>query len=148
MKENKLFKRLVIFAIAAFMCLGAISAVNAEIGTSTITAVTTEYTPGTTSVDLEFQLDCYSADYEYVVYVELDFPTGVTVNSAEDIGSLNWANPTGETGDGVMTTWGDPSLTYTYGYLYNEINNFKVNVDIDSGFTSPMVIDWFMSGDI
>jgi len=152
MKENKLYKRLVIFAIAVLLSLGAAGIVNSEIIGSHVTAITAQYTPGTTNVDLQFQTLVFSSDVEWVVYAELDFPTGVYVNYATDMVSgtytLDYANPTSEMGDGALVTWGDIAGSYTYGYLNNlAVADFTVNVDIDGGFSGDMDLNWFLEGD-
>ena len=114
-----------------------------EITDCEITATTTEYTPETT-VDLEFHLDYYSSDYEYLDGAYLDFPAGVTVNSAVDIGYLTY---NGETGDGVQVTWGSITGHSGYGDQYADAD-FTVNVTISAAkFTGDMDIDWFINGD-
>ena len=56
-----------------------------EIEDSYIETVTVAYEPDTT-VDLEFNIYQISSDTEWLDGASLDFPTGVTVNSATDIG--------------------------------------------------------------
>ncbi len=144
MRKNKNLKKLVIFAIASLMCLGVLNIVDAEISGSEITAVTTGYTSGT-SATLEFFFDYESSDYEYIDGFYLDFPTGVTVTSAQSsVGGAPW---NGETGDGVLTSWGDLyGYCSGYGYFYSD-QTFTVDVDIDSGFSGDMDIFWEIFGD-
>ena len=143
MKMNINIKRLLIFAIAAFMCMGVASTVDADIVGSEIIANTPDYTPGT-SATLQFHFTYFSPDYEYIDGFYLDFPAGVTVTGAQaDVGTAPW---NGETGDGALTSWGSTTGHSGYGYFYTD-QDFTVDVDIDSGFSGDMVIDWFINGD-
>ena len=74
-----------------------------EIEDSYIETVTVAYEPDTT-VDLEFNIYQISSDTEWLDGASLDFPTGVTVNSATDIGDM-YCNS--QTGNGITLTWGD-----------------------------------------
>ncbi|HID25544.1 MAG TPA: hypothetical protein EYP23_03665, partial [Thermoplasmata archaeon] len=147
-ERGRLSERLVIFAIAASLFLGAATMVQADIGSSEITTYETGYVAGTTNVNLNFHISAQSPDWEYVWYAEMDFPPGVTVNSATDM--IDLAHPwrymywNGETGDGALTTWGERSY---WEYLYDSECDFIVNVDIDPGFSGDLVIDWYLEGD-
>ena len=100
------------------------------------------YTAGVT-MDLNFYLYYYAPDYEFLDGVGITFPTGVTVNSAGNCGSMLY---NGETGDGVQVTWGD----ITGGSQWGPVNSdqyFSVNVTIDPGFTGDIDMDWLIAGD-
>ncbi len=113
---------------------------------STISMVTSEFLAGTT-VDLVFEYEYVSPDGEWVDGVSLQFPAGVTVNSAttctEAGGELTY---NGETGDGTLSSWGDLAGGSGLGSLHTN-GNFSVNVTIADDFSGDMTLDWFIAGD-
>ena len=113
---------------------------------STISMVTSEFFAGTT-VDLVFEYEYVSPDVEWVDGVSLQFPAGVTVNSAttctEAGGELTY---NGETGDGALSSWGDLAGGSGWGSLHTN-GNFSVNVTIADDFSGDMTLDWFIAGD-
>ena len=139
MKRKLLLLMIVLFAISAAF------AQTRELLNSEITATTTNYLPGTT-VDLQFHLDWETTDVEWIDGFSLDFPMGVTVNSASDIPSSPITLYNGETGDGVLVTWGDIVGGSGLGSIRDDYD-FTVNVTIDPGFTGDMDIDWLIIGD-
>jgi hypothetical protein len=120
----------------------SVSLAFADITGSTITTSTTEILSNST-LDVNFSLVYYSDDYEFLDGVSLDFPTGVIVNSATDIGDLDYNQ---ETGDGVLISWG--SITNHSGFgSQNDDANFNVNITISSDFTTDLEIPFFINGD-
>ncbi len=73
-------RKLLLFVIILFTVNITFSETT-ELLNSEITATTTNFLPGTT-VDLQFHLDWVTTDYEWIDGISLDFPAGVTVNSA------------------------------------------------------------------
>ncbi len=140
MKRKLLLLMIVLFAISTTF------AQTRELLNSEITATTTNYLPGTT-VELQFHLDWESTDSEFIDGFSLDFPMGVNVNSASDILSIPITYYNGETGDGVLVTWGDIVGGSGFGPISTDYD-FTVNVTIDPSFTGNMDIDWFIAGDI
>jgi hypothetical protein len=116
-----------------------------EIANSYIEVLSLDYSPATT-VDLEFALYYDSSDEEWLDGASLDFPSGVTVNSAESIGEFSELAYNQETGDGITVTWGSVTGHSGYGAFYGSAN-FTVNVTISSEFLGDMVIGWFINGD-
>lgn len=108
-----------------------------SIAGSEITVTTSTYNAGST-VDFEFGYHFESGDMEWGKTVSLNFPTGITVNSATAIGALTYGS---ETGDGVLVNWGGT------GHQEGD-QTFTVNVSIDAGFTGDISIDWTMGGDV
>jgi len=114
-----------------------------EIVDSEITATSNGYYAGIT-MDLDFHLTYSSSDWDYLDGAYLDFPDGVTVNSADDIGNLSFNN---ETGNGVKVTWGDTTGYSGWGNQDSDAD-FSVNVSISTEkFSGDMDIDWFLIGD-
>ena len=105
-----------------------------------IHCVTNVYIP-IMPMDFLFYLYHNSPDNEPVYGVKIDFPPGLFVNSAHDIGSLSYNN---ETGDGVEISWG-----FDNGVVLSETGTqgFIVNVTIDESHTEPIELDWFIQGD-
>ena len=136
MKRKLLFLLIVLFAMTATF------AETTELLNSEITATTTNYLPGTT-VDLQFHLDWETTDVEWIDGISLDFPMGVTVNSASEIDGVIY---NGETGDGVLSTWGNMAGGSGFGPIRAD-DDFTVNVTIDPSFTGTMDIDWLIIGD-
>ncbi|MBW6516321.1 MAG: T9SS type A sorting domain-containing protein [Candidatus Cloacimonetes bacterium] len=116
---------------------------NRDLTGSYIDNVTTGYTPGENGVVLQFATAAYSVDWEYVVYAEMDFPTGITVVSATMMGTIPY---NGQTGNGVISTWGD--INNWNDWLYNQTVNFSVTVNIAAGFSGDMIIPWMLHGDV
>jgi hypothetical protein len=96
-----------------------------------------------TSMPLEimFYLMHNSPDGEPIHGITLDFPEGFVVNSAENIGALNW---NGETGNGAEVTWG-----FGNGGLFTGTapERILVNVTIDGSCAQPYEIGWHIQGD-
>ncbi len=108
---------------------------------------TDQYSPGTT-MDIHFDLNYDSPDSEWLVFFNMTFPSGVTVNSISNIlGSSHHLNQNNIAGS--VATWGDPSYGYGYGYLvaYDNPNSFTVNVTIDATFSGDMTINFYGHGD-
>lgn len=105
------------------------------------------YNPGTTD-DVMFTITNASSDAEWIWEFTMTFPTGVTVNSADNIiassGTLVWD---GTTGDGVTCTWtcNDPPWGCMYG---TDVEDFNVNLSFDGGLNGPLAIDYTIEGDI
>jgi Secretion system C-terminal sorting domain/Divergent InlB B-repeat domain/CARDB len=100
-----------------------------------------------TTMNIVFNYVYSSPDAEWVDGVSLDFPAGVTINSAttctETGGELAWNS---EAGDGVLTSWGSLAGGSGYGAQHTD-GEFTVNVTIDVAFSGDMSIDWSIAGD-
>ncbi len=109
--------------------------------TGEITLNTTECNLAQT-VDLEFGLDAYSPDYEWVDHIIITFPDGVTPIAAADItASYNTLDFTGI--DGQEVEWG------TGGYLSTSNLPTTFVVTCEVGLVSGVQeIDYWVSGDI
>ncbi len=94
---------------------------------------------------IPMDLLCYlyhtSPDNEPVYGISLDFPDGVNVTGAQDIGTLHY---NGQTGSGAEITWGfgNGSPIYTSG-----AHGYEVYVQIDENFTGNLPIEWYIEGD-
>ncbi len=113
---------------------------------STVSSAPTEYTPGAT-IDIVFSAYNGSSDQEWIERVNLDFPSGVTVNTCTNFSpsissrELIWD---GTTGDGASVDWIGNSSNVIYPY---EIALATVNVTIDGGFSGDLEIDFTLTGD-
>ena len=128
-----------ILILVGMMLSLSIPSLFADVSGSFISNADLSYSgPGT--FDLNFRFFYYSPDahVEYIDWISLTFPTGVTVNSATDIQDSEW---NGETGDGVTTTWG-----YNYNVNAGIDEIFTVNVTVEEGFTGHMNVDWWIQG--
>ncbi len=113
---------------------------------STLSTTLTGYDPGQTTT-LPFSVGCSSSDDEYLVKVTLDFPAGVTVNSAQGFGTPQGDWPwNGQTGNGASTTWGDPGMGY-YVLMNGQSGTSSVNVSFDSSLFGDVTIGWTLNGD-
>ncbi|PKP39072.1 MAG: hypothetical protein CVT98_03415 [Bacteroidetes bacterium HGW-Bacteroidetes-15] len=117
-----------------------------EVG-STISFITESHIPGTT-VNLVFYYTYSTPDGEWDDGVSLDFPNGVFVNNASVCTQTgNEQLPyNGETGDGVVVTWGNINGGSGLGGLRSS-GQFSVNVTISEDFTGPMSVEWYIAGD-
>ncbi|MEA2104943.1 MAG: C25 family cysteine peptidase [Candidatus Cloacimonadota bacterium] len=80
----------------------------------------------------------HSNGSEPIVHVSLDFPDGVTILAATDLGELSY---NGETGG--MITWGNGTeILYDTG-----INAFGITTNIEVGISTPIDINWEIQGD-
>ncbi|MDL2230903.1 T9SS type A sorting domain-containing protein [Bacteroidales bacterium OttesenSCG-928-L19] len=118
-----------------------------NIGNSFLSTTIDIFTPGTT-VDIPFTLHASTPDLEWIKRVEIQFPEGITVNSASNIvgmnGTLTWLNITG---DGVNTVW---TINEANGAIRdNENVDFTVNVTIDENWRNPISeLSYLLTGDI
>jgi len=114
---------------------------------STVSTTVTSFDPGST-IDLPLHVYCSSYDTELLVTMDLDLPEGVTVNSAEDMPTpqdpITW---NGETGGGVVTTWGSVAGTQQAFLRDSESGDTSVNLTFDGALTEDVVILWEVSGD-
>jgi hypothetical protein len=120
---------------------------NKNLGGSTVSTNVTDFDPGST-IDLPLHVYCSSNDSELLVQMNLDLPEGVTVNSAEDLPTpqdpITW---NGETGGGVVTTWGSVAGTHEAFLRDSESGDTSVNLTFDEALTEDVVIPWEVSGD-
>ena len=111
---------------------------------STMTVSPTSYEPGTTA-DFVFSIYNGSPDDEWINGASLDFPSGVTVNSATDFvvssRRLTWD---GATGDGAYVTWSGDAYDIVYP---GETATATVNLSIDAGFTGVLSVPYTLDGD-
>lgn len=117
-----------------------------EVG-STISFITESHIPGTT-VNLVFYYTYSTPDGEWDDGVSLNFPSGVYINHASVCTQTgNEQLPyNGETGDGVVVTWGNINGGSGLGGLRSS-GQFSVNVTISEDFTGPMSVEWYIAGD-
>ncbi len=116
-----------------------------NIGDSEVVNITAVYSSGATGYTMEFETTAQSPDTEYVVYAELDFPAGVEVVDATNMGDLPY---NGETGDGEVISFGVESFGFGDPYIFNETVAFSVTVDIDGTFSGDLEIGWHLWGDV
>jgi len=113
---------------------------------SSISLVTTSVDAATT-VDLTFTYTHSSPDAEWVDGISLQFPAGVTVNSASGIPSTSpKITYNGEVGDGALATWGDIVGGSGLGSLY-VTGTFTLNVTISPSMVTDITIPWYIAGD-
>jgi len=93
-------------------------------------------------MNFHFFLVHHDVDGEGIQGITIDFPPGFYVNSAADIGELEYNN---ETGYGAEVSWGfEPGISIPPNEAGTPI---FVNVTIDEDQTSPVEIGWYIEGD-
>lgn len=112
---------------------------------SYVQTTVTEYEPGQT-LDIPLYVHCSSPDDEWIMVVEVDAPDGVTVNSATNLLGMNMVIPwNGESGNGVMTTWG---AFESGNYLSDsQSGNATLNLSFSSQMTGAVELEWSVHGD-
>ncbi|MBK8943726.1 MAG: T9SS type A sorting domain-containing protein [Ignavibacteriae bacterium] len=104
-------------------------------GPSTITAAPSIYAPNNT-LDLHFTVNILAPDFNYADAVQLKFPDGIKVNSANTIESNHEA--VGVV-NGQVVTWGSPDTTGDGAFVGGE--DLVVNIDfVDPTFSVDYVI--------
>ena len=94
---------------------------------------------------MEWTANCYlihnDIDGEGIYGIKLDFPEGCVVNSASNIGSLEY---NGETGDGIELSWGfgNGEIEHTTTPI-----SFGTELFIDNSVTEPITVEWYIEGD-
>ena len=89
--------------------------------------------------------NCYllhnDIDGEGIYGIKLDFPDGCEVNTASNIGSLEY---NGETGNGSEISWGfgNGEIEYSTTPIY-----FSVGLFINSEIIEPITVEWYIEGD-
>ncbi len=78
---------------------------------SYLTADPVEFWPGDT-IDVQIGAHCISSDDEWIIQVDMDFPTGVTINSATGMTGSTAFSYTGSYGDGAQATWDGGILSH------------------------------------
>ncbi|HNQ66961.1 MAG TPA: T9SS type A sorting domain-containing protein [Bacteroidales bacterium] len=147
MKKTLLLTALMVFVICGVFAQNSVEKAEVKTlkGTKTMNSVITcqnaSYVAGAT-FDLNFNYIHNSPDTEYTDGISLDFPEGVTVNMSADF-ALAWNE---ETGNGVVTSWGDLGGGSQWGDLSANAS-FVVNVTVDPGFTGNLDIVWLIVGD-
>lgn len=98
----------------------------------------------------EFTVYNGSGDNEWIKQIMLDFPTGVTVNTATDFidqgnDSLYW---NGIGGNGVITTWFNETENEWGIIVGEETAESTIDVSIDEELTDGIEIEYQLGGDI
>ncbi|MDZ4121182.1 MAG: choice-of-anchor D domain-containing protein, partial [Candidatus Cloacimonadaceae bacterium] len=135
-------------ATARLSSSGRTSKSDRSIAGSTLTLDTDIYTAGTT-VDWTFTVYNGSTDTEWLKDVYINFPDGVTVNSATDfIGGAEPMAPDNTSGNGIIINWhGEGSSGW--GVIYGDQSaTATVNVSIAANFTGNLVLDYQIDGDL
>ncbi|NLK49600.1 MAG: gingipain R, partial [Candidatus Cloacimonetes bacterium] len=119
-----------------------------SIAGSTLELDVTDYLPGTT-VDWTFTVTNASTDTEWLKYVHITFPSGVTVNSASDFvgGNGGPMSPNITSGDGITIDWFGQSGNW--GVVQGgQSASATVNVTIGSAFGGNLNLPFTIEGDI
>ncbi|MCF7918315.1 MAG: T9SS type A sorting domain-containing protein [Candidatus Cloacimonetes bacterium] len=104
--------------------------------------------PGET-IDWIFAVHNFSPDSEWISGVEIDFPPGVTLNSATNIaggsgGDLEWDDVTG---NGVITSWSGFTPS-GFGMIHdNETAYMSLNLTFGNEFAGDIEFCWIITGD-
>ncbi|NLW18904.1 MAG: hypothetical protein GXY81_04360 [Candidatus Cloacimonetes bacterium] len=119
-----------------------------SIAGSTLVVDATNYLPGDT-VDWTFTVTNASTDTEWLKYVHITFPTGVTVNSATNFvgGSGGDLNPNITSGNGITIDWFGQSGNW--GVIQGgQTASATVNVTIGSSFGGNLNLPFTIDGDV
>ncbi|MDD4309380.1 MAG: Ig-like domain-containing protein, partial [Candidatus Cloacimonetes bacterium] len=107
------------------------------------------FVPGATQ-NWTFTATNASPDSDWMQYVIIQFPAGVTVNSATNFvgGTGGEMVPDVTTGTGVTITWFGETAN-GYGVIYGNGNfaTATVSVSVPAGYDSPMNIPYTLTGD-
>lgn len=120
-----------------------------SIAGSTITCAETEYESGTSGMILHLILYNASIDNEWISGATLDFPSNVTVTTSTNFvgGSGGDLFTNNSTGNGALVSWYDGDGGG--GEIYpGESASATVTINISTGFSGDMVLNWTMQGDI
>jgi len=159
MERKMITRRVLIVFLFIFGCIGVYAQTNivpdgekARMASSSDRIVQSEisctdyYFPGNTH-NFTFNYIHSSPDSEWTDGIMIQFPQGMTVNSATNItganGILNWNN---ETGYAALVTWGDTIGGSGYGPINSNVS-FTVNVTMDSNVTGDLYLNWTIIGD-
>jgi hypothetical protein len=114
---------------------------------STMTVDEDSFYAGTT-VDLVFTVFNASSDYEWLTDVSLDFPAGMSVNSATAfVGGSSPMPWNGETGDGALTTWHGVDSS-NWGVIHGgESASATLSVTFAPSLTGSHDVAWTIQGD-
>ncbi len=120
-----------------------------SIGGSTLSLDAVDYLPGST-YDWNFSLYNASTDEEWLKYLYIDFPAGVSVNSATHFinGGGGDLIPDQTSGNGITICWGvaDPN---GWGVVYpGNTATATVNVSIGPDFSGDLELPFTIMGDI
>ncbi|PID81519.1 hypothetical protein CSB20_02630, partial [bacterium DOLZORAL124_64_63] len=116
---------------------------------STLTTDISTYLPGTT-FDVEVTVFNGSTDGEWIKDLDMDFPAGVTVNSATNFvgGYYGDLVHDGTVGDGVAINWHGTVGAPQYGVIRDgESATATLSLSVDSGFSGDIVIPSVIGGD-
>jgi hypothetical protein len=108
------------------------------------------YVPGTT-MDLFFELNYTSTDFEYGDYIKLTFPTGITPNSSptDPFAPVSEGQGTeplnGVSGQDI--SWGSNNND-GWGGIEIGVHSFIVNVTIDSAVAGNQIVNILVSGSV
>ena len=120
---------------------------NRSIEGSTLFCSAGGFEPGET-VEWTFTCQNNSIDWEWIKDIVIDFPDGITVNSAGDFaGGSDELEFTGELGNGASCNW-HGETTSGWGYLQNgETATATLNLTILPGFIGDIELNWQLTGD-
>ncbi|MCD4819881.1 MAG: agmatine deiminase family protein [Candidatus Cloacimonetes bacterium] len=121
-----------------------------DISGSSITCSHSDFTPGEI-VTWTFTVTNSSTDAEWLKDIYIDFPIGITVNSATNfVGGSEEMIYDGNIGDGIQINWhGENSSNSDWGVIKGgETAIATVNVTINSNFTGDIIMDYIIQGDI
>jgi FlgD Ig-like domain len=116
---------------------------------STLTSNTATYLPGTT-FPVAFTVFNGSTDEEWLTDVSLDFPEGVTLNSATDFvgGTYGPLVSNQQSGNGALISWHGTVGAESYGVIReNESAVATLELSVDSSFRGALTIGGTIVGD-
>lgn len=130
-----------------FLMADAPGAPAKSVAGSDVSCVQSQYLAGTT-VDLDLSVYNASTDDEWLTDVDIDFPAGVTLNSATTFtGGSAPLTFSGPLGDGVAANWhgNDGSWGALHG---GETATCTVNVTFGASLSGDLSFGWSVQGDI
>ncbi len=119
-----------------------------NISGSTLVVDATDYSPGTT-VDWTFTVHNASTDDEWLKYIDITFPPGITINSVSNFvgGGGGEMSPDIRMGEDITIQWNNSPEGWGVIYM-NQTALAIVNVTISPAFEGNIALPFVITGDI
>ncbi len=103
--------------------------------------VCNSYYHSDSTIEMNFTISRISPDAEWIRFVGISFPQGVTPDTASAIGPVP-VNPI----QGQIVSWGDSAST-GWGSIQNQSYNFTVTLSFEASLTGDQIASYYLEGD-